>query len=82
MLENGNYSAWFKTPQSTGTANIILTDGAIVGRDNVLEYRWSYEQDGNRFTAIVGARRLRDGLSTLIGIDELELNSTGGVPVL
>lgn len=27
-----------------------LTDGAIVGRDNVPEYRGSIEQDGDRFT--------------------------------
>jgi hypothetical protein len=77
MLENGHYSAWFKTPQGTGTANIILTDGMIAGRDNVLEYRGSYEQDGDRFTAIVEARRFRDGLSTLIGIDEFELKLDG-----
>jgi hypothetical protein len=43
----------------------------------VLEYRGSYEQDGNRFTAIVGARRFRYGLSTLIGIDEFELKLDG-----
>jgi hypothetical protein len=77
MLENGNYSAWFKAPQGSGTANIALTDGAIVGRDNVLEYLGSYERDGNRFTAIVRARRFRDGLSTLIGIDEFELKLDG-----
>jgi hypothetical protein len=79
MLENGNYSAWFKTPQGTGTANITLTDGAIVGRDNVLEYRGSYEQDGDRFSAIVEARRFCDGLSTLIGIDEFELKLDGRI---
>jgi hypothetical protein len=77
MLENGNYSAWFKTPQGEGTASITLTDGAIVGRDNVLEYRGSYEQDGDRFTAVVGATRFYDGLSTLIGIDEFELKLDG-----
>ena len=77
MLENANYSAWFKAPQGSGTANIALSDGAIVGRDNVLEYLGSYERDGNRFTAIVRARRFRDGLSTLIGIDEFELKLDG-----
>ena len=77
MLENGNYSAWFKTPQGEGTANITLTDGAIVGNDNVLEYHGSYEQHGDRFTAIVEARRFCDGLPTLIGIDEFELTLDG-----
>jgi hypothetical protein len=66
-----------KTPQGEGTANISLTDGRIIGRDNVLEYRGSYEQDRDRFTAVVRTRRFCEGLSTLIGIDEFELKLDG-----
>jgi hypothetical protein len=77
MLKNGKYSAWFKTPQGQGTATITLADGMIVGRDNVLEYRGSYEQDGDRFRAVIKTHRFCDGPTTLIGIDEFELKLNG-----
>jgi hypothetical protein len=54
-----------------------LADGTIIGRDNALEYRGTYEQDGDRFTALIETRRFREGLPTLIGIDEFELKLNG-----
>ena len=51
MLENGRYSAWFRTPLGEGTGVVLLKDGAITGGDTVLEYTGSYNQDGDVFTA-------------------------------
>ena len=31
MLENGKYSAWFRTPNGDGTAIVTLSDGTITG---------------------------------------------------
>jgi hypothetical protein len=38
MLENGNYSAWFRTPNGDGTAIVTLSDGTIIGGDSFFEY--------------------------------------------
>jgi hypothetical protein len=35
MLENGNYSAWFRTQQGEATGVVVLNDGRVTGGDNV-----------------------------------------------
>jgi hypothetical protein len=77
MLKNGKYSAWFRTPNGDGTAIVMLLDGAITGGDSFFEYTGSYEQHGDRLTAIVRTRRLYDGPSTAFGIDEVVLKLEG-----
>ena len=38
MLENGNYSAWFRTQQGEATGIVVLNDGRVTGGDNVSSY--------------------------------------------
>jgi hypothetical protein len=77
MLENGNYSAWFRTPNGDGTGVVTLSDGTIAGGDSFFEYSGSYEQNGDRFSATVKTRRLCDGPPAVFGIDEVELKLEG-----
>jgi hypothetical protein len=77
MLENGNYSAWFRTPNGDGTGIVILFNGTIIGGDSFFEYSGWYEQSGDRLTAIVRTRRLCDGPPAVFGIDEVELKLEG-----
>jgi hypothetical protein len=77
MLENGNYSAWFRTPNGDGTAIVTLSDGTIIGGDSFFEYSGSYEQNGDRLTATVRTRRVCDGPPTVFGIDEVVLKLEG-----
>jgi hypothetical protein len=77
MLQNGNYSAWFRTPNGDGTAIVTLLDGTITGGDSFFEYLGSYEQSGDRLTATVRTRRVCNGPTTVFGIDEVELNLSG-----
>jgi hypothetical protein len=77
MLENGEYSVWFNTPTAQGTGVVTLTDGQIAGQDSVIAYSGSYDQDGDRFTALVQARRFCEGQPSVFGVDEFELKLTG-----
>ena len=77
MLANGNYSAWFRTPNGDGTAIVTLSDGTITGGDSFFEYSGSYEQNGDRLTATVRTRRLCDGPPAVFGIDEVVLKLEG-----
>jgi hypothetical protein len=77
MLENGQYSVWFKTPQAQGTGVVVLKNGKIAGKDTVIAYSRFYEQDGDRFTAVVAAQRLCEGQPSLFGVDKFELNLVG-----
>jgi hypothetical protein len=77
MLEDGEYSAWFKTPAAQGTGIVILEAGQITGQDTVIAYSGSYEQDGDRFTAVVRGRRYCEGQPSVFGIDEFELKLVG-----
>ena len=77
MLENGKYSAWFRTPNGDGTAIVTLLDGTITGGDSFFEYSGSYEQNGDRLTATVRTRRDCDGPPGVFGIDEVVLKLEG-----
>jgi hypothetical protein len=77
MLANGNYSAWFRTPNGDGTAIVTLSDGTITGGDSFFEYSGSYEQNGDRLTATVRTRRVCDGPPSVFGIGEVVLKLEG-----
>jgi hypothetical protein len=77
MLENGKYSAWFRTPNGDGTAIVTLSDGTITGGDSFFEYSGSYEQNGDRLTATVRTMRVCDGPPSVFGIDEVVLKLEG-----
>jgi hypothetical protein len=77
MLNDGEYSVWFKTPIASGTGVIVLERGRITGRDTVIAYSGSYAQDGDDFTACVQAKRFCDGQPSVFGVDEFELQLEG-----
>jgi T3SS negative regulator,GrlR len=78
MLQNGSYSAWFRTQQGEGTGIVVLSDGKITGGDNVSAYTGSYiVVDGDKFTASLASRRHTPGQPSVFGIDNVDLTLTG-----
>jgi hypothetical protein len=77
MLQNGSYSAWFRTQQGEGTGVVVLSDGKVTGGDNVSAYTGSYVVDGNKFTASIASRRHTPGQPSVFGIDNVDLTLTG-----
>lgn len=77
MLQEGTYSAWFKTPAGEGTGIVHLEAGQVSGHDTVLTYAGSYTIDGDRFTAIITTHRHAQGQPSVFGVDDLTLNLEG-----
>jgi hypothetical protein len=77
MIEDGEYAAWFKTPQGEGTGIVRLANGEISGGDSVLSYSGRYQIDEDRFTATLFTRRHTAGHASLFGVDEVELKLEG-----
>jgi hypothetical protein len=77
MLENGNYSAWFRTQQGEATGVVVLNDGRVTGGDNVSSYSGSYFVDGDKFTAAISTWRHTQGPLSVFGIDNVDLTLTG-----
>ena len=81
MLQNGSYSAWFRTQQGEGTGIVVLSDGKVTGGDNVSAYTGSYVVvDGDKFTASIASRRHSQGQPSVFGIDNVDLTLTGKPP--
>ena len=59
MLKNGTYAAWFRTSLADGTGIVHMADGRLWGSDAIMLYDGTYEVDGERFSAVLTARRLR-----------------------
>jgi hypothetical protein len=77
MIQNGEYSAWYKTPRGQGTGIIRLANGKITGGDSALSYSGWYEVEQDRFTATLSTRRYAAGQVSLFGVDEVELRIVG-----
>jgi hypothetical protein len=77
MIEDGEYAAWFKTPQGEGTGIVRLANGEISGGDSVLSYSGRYQIDEDRFTATLFTTRHTAGHASLFGVDEVELKLEG-----
>ena len=77
MLQNGSYSAWFRTPQGEGTGIVVLNDGKMTGGDTVIAYSGSYVEEGHTFTASVTTECHTPGQPSVFGIDEIDLTLTG-----
>lgn len=77
MLENGTYTAWFKTQLGHGTGIAHVADGKIWGRDSIMTYSGSCEIDGDRFTATLFTKRHSEGRATVFGVDDLRLKLEG-----
>ena len=73
MLENGKYSAWFRTALGEGTGVVTLKDGTITGGDTVLAYTGTYSQDGDVFTVDIATKRHSPGQLSVFGIDNVDL---------
>ncbi len=82
MLKDGTYLAWFQTPQGQGTGIVHVENGQICGRDGIMDYRGTYQLDGDRFTATVTTRRhSAEGWLTVFGTrDDLQLTLEGTCP--
>lgn len=77
MLKNGQYNVWFKAQQGDGVGIVTLQDGLVSGRDELVSYSGSYEEHGDRFTAIITTKRHSPGKLPLFQIDELDIELEG-----
>ena len=78
MQRDGQYAAWFRTPNGEGTGIVRLANGKISGGDAMFTYGGSYQLDENRFTAVLTTHRYADGpFTTVFGCDEVEAQLTG-----
>ncbi|MGV7215081.1 hypothetical protein [Bradyrhizobium sp. UFLA05-112] len=77
MLKDGKYAAWFRTSHGQGTGIVHLVEGRISGSDSFFTYGGSYHVDQDRFTAVLTTRRHADGMPTVFGPDEVEVNLSG-----
>ncbi len=77
MLENGKYSAWFRTPLGEGTGIVVLEDGNVSGGDTVIAYSGTYKQHGDEFTADIAIKRHTAGQLSVFGIDDVDVSLVG-----
>jgi hypothetical protein len=77
MLQDGSYSAWFRTSLREGTGIVVLKDGKLTGGDTVLAYTGTYFQNGDRFSASVRTQRHTPGQPSVFGLDNVNLTLTG-----
>jgi hypothetical protein len=77
MLRDGKYAAWYRTPRGQGTGLVELDEGRISGRDGCFTYSGSYQVDQQRFTAMLTVKRHAEGIPSLFGPDEVEVELTG-----
>lgn len=77
MLENGSYTAWFKTPLKQGAGLAHLADGRIEGGDGFMTYAGTYTLIGDRFTAVLQVMRHSEGPMSVFGVDNFTLDLEG-----
>lgn len=77
MLRDGKYAAWFRTPLGQGTGIVHLAGGGISGCDSFFTYGGSYRVDQDGFTGVLTTRRHADGMPTVFGLDEVEVDLAG-----
>jgi len=73
MLQNAQYSAWFRTPEGEGYGVISLMDGDVSGGDTISSYTGTYVQDGDKFTATIAVKRHTQGPPSVFGIDNVDI---------
>ena len=61
MLQNAQYSVWFRTPAGEGHGIISVMDGDVSGGDNISSYTGTYVQEGDRFAATLSVKRHTQG---------------------
>ena len=77
MLQNAQYSVWFRTPEGEGYGVISLMDGDVSGGDNISFYTGTYAQDGDKFVAAIAVKRHTQGPPSVFGIDIVDITLSG-----
>ena len=69
MLQNAQYSVWFRTPEGEGYGVISLMDGDVSGGDTTISsYTGTCVQDGDKFAATIAVKRHTQGLPSVFGM--------------
>jgi hypothetical protein len=77
VLQNAQYSVWFRTPEGEGHGVISLMDGDVSGGDTISSYTGTYVQDGDKFAATIAVKRHTQGLPSVFGIDYVDITLSG-----
>jgi hypothetical protein len=78
LITAGKYSIWFRTPIGEGAGVADLgADGKVSGGDTTFAYTGNWAQNGDRFKAVISARRIAPGPPGVFGIDEIDITLTG-----
>ena len=77
MLRDGKYAAWFRTSRGQGTGVVHLAQGRFSGNDSFFSCDGTYQVDQDHFTAVLTTRRHADGMPTVFGVDEVEVDLSG-----
>src|ERR1700716_2243330 len=77
MLQNAEYSVWFRTPEGEGYGIISLMDGDVSGGDTISSYTGTYVQEGDKFAATIAVKRHTQGLPSVFGIDNVDITLSG-----
>lgn len=86
MISQGKYTVWFKTPIGEGAGIVELGPGGrLSGGDTTFSYNGNWTNEGERFKAVMSARRVAPGPPGVFGMDEIDIvvvgqsDSDGGV---
>ena len=77
MLQNSEYSVWFRTPHGEGYGIVSLMNGNVSGGDNVSNYTGTYVQDGDEFSATISVRRHTQGPPSVFGTENVDITLSG-----
>jgi hypothetical protein len=77
MLQNAQYSVWFRTSEGEGYGVILLLDGNVSGGNTISSYTGTYVQDGDRFAATIAVKRHTQGPPSAFGIDNVDITVSG-----
>jgi len=86
VVTQGKYSVWFKTPIGEGAGVVEFgPHGRLSGGDTTFSYSGNWSQQGERFKAVLSARRIAPGPPGVFGRDEVDIvvsgDSDGGTSV-
>jgi len=77
MLQNAQYSVWFRTPAGEGHSIVSLMDGDVSGADNISYYTGTYVQGVNKFAATIAVKRHTQGPPSVFGVDNVDITLSG-----